>query len=171
MFNIQIIGIKFMSTNKYGDFYWMSQQKEYDNSLFIFNDNEEYHNTNKKGAGNAIMRKFNKYSNNNPPKSAGIPTGTLANGGYNKFTPEVKKIIDDSFEEIVELIETYDYNTIYFSSEPNGILGTSIFNVNPKITKYITNKIYNLSINPIKIVKLLQNDFYDENIKCDIDND
>ena len=162
MFDIQLIGIKFSSRNKYGDFLWMSQQNKYSNSLFIFNDNEEHHNTSFSGGGNAIMRMFNKYSTLNIPLSAGIPTGTLHSGGYGKFTPEVKKTIDDAFEEIVELIKIYNYHTIYFSSELDGKLGTSIFNVNLKVIDYITLKIYKLSSNPIQIVKLLSNDVYDE---------
>ncbi len=169
MFNIQIIGIKFISRNEYGDFYWMSQQQEYSGSLFIFNDNEEYHETNRKGAGNAIMRMFNKHSNFIPPRSAGIPTGTLSDGGYQKFTPEIKKIIDDSVKEIIELVKKYKFHTIYFSSELDGKLGTSIFQVNPKIIKYITSCIYNLSINPIRIVKLLQTDTFNEDIEFDSD--
>jgi len=170
MFDIQIIGIKFTSRNEYGDFFWMSQQKEYSGSLFIFNDNEEFHDTNRKGAGNAIMRMFNKYSNNVPPKSAGIPTGTLEKGGYQMFVPEVKKIIDDSINEIIELIKKHKYHTIYFSSELNGKLGTSIFNVNPKVIKYITKRIYNLSINPVKIIKIYSNETFNEKIDFDIES-
>lgn len=68
----------------------MSMQKEYSSSLFIFNDNEEYHHTARKEAGNTIMIIFNKYFNVVPPKSAGVPIGTLSDGGYQKFTPKVK---------------------------------------------------------------------------------
>ncbi len=157
MFDIEVIGIKFTSRNQYGDFYWMCSQNKYHSSLFIFNDNEEYHNTNMRGAGNAIMRTFNKHSKLEIPFSAGIPTGTLGEGGYQKFTPEIKKVIDDSINEIIELIKIYKYKTIYFSAEPDGKLGTSIFAVNPKVINYITNRIYKLSSNPVKIIKLLPN--------------
>lgn len=163
MFDIDIIGIKFTSRNQYGDFYWMNKQNDkYSGSLFIFNDNEEYHCTCLSGAGNAIMRQFNKYSNHDPPQSAGIPTGTLKTGGYDKFTPKVKKIIDDSFYEIIELITKYKYHTIYFSSELDGKLGTSLFEVNPKVIEYITNRIYKLTNNPIRIVKVLSNDHFED---------
>ncbi len=171
MFDLQIIGIKFRTRNAYGDFYWMSQQDKYSGSLFIFNDNEEYHGTNRKGAGNAIMRMFNKYSTIMPPLSAGIPTGTLADGGYQNFTPNIKNIIDNSIKEIIELIQKYKYHTIYFSSEMDGRLGTSIFQVNPKIIEYITSCIYNLSINPIKIVKSLPNNTFDKIIEYDTDSE
>lgn len=167
IFDLEVIGVKFALRNEYGDFYWMSQQNAYSGSLFIFNDNEEYHDTNDKGAGNAIMRIFNKHSNSIPPKSAGIPTGTLSNGGYQKFTPQVKLIIDNAFDEIINLIKMYNYHTIYFSSELDGKLGTSIFQVSPKVITYITNRIYNLSINPIKIIKLLPNNKFNEDIEFD----
>jgi len=80
MFDIEVIGIKFTSRNQYGDFYWMCQQNKYSNSLYIFNDNEEYHNANRRGAGNAIMRIFNKHSDYDITLSAGIPTETLGEG-------------------------------------------------------------------------------------------
>ena len=62
------------------------------------------------------MRMFNKHSTLTVPLSTWIPTGMLNSGGYDKFTPEVKKIIDDAFEEIVELIKTNNYSIIYLSS-------------------------------------------------------
>ncbi len=171
MFNeIEVIGTKFTSPNKYGDFYWMSSQNEYANSLYIFNDNEEHHNTCMIGGGNAIMRQFNKYSKLNQPMSAGIPTGTLEDGGYSQFTPRVKKIIDDAIDEIIELIKIHNYSTIYFSSELNGLLGTGIFTVNLKVITYITNCIYKLSSKPIKIVKSLPNNNFDYDFNFDDGN-
>jgi hypothetical protein len=171
MFDLEVEGIKYTLKNEYGDFYWMNNQVEYSDSLFIFNDNEEYHNTNRSGAGNAIMRMYNLHSKHNPPKSAGIPTGTLNDGGYQKFTPTVKKTIDDAFDEIIDLINKYKYNRVYFSSELDGKLGTSIFKVNQKVLTYITNRIYNLSIHPVKITKILPNDKFNINIDFDIDSD
>lgn len=171
MFDINIIGIKFTLPNQYGDFYWMCKQKQYSNSLFIFNDNEEYHKTNKRGMGNAIMRQFNKYSNYVPPSSAGIPTGTLKLGGYQKFTSHVKDTIDNSLNDIIELIFKYNYSTIYFSSEPDGKLGTSIFAVNSKVVEYITDCIYKLSTNPIKIIKLLSNHNFKSHYDLDTDDE
>ena len=170
MFDIEVIGIKYTSSNKYGDFNWMCQQDEYKDSLYIFNDNEEYHDTNMRGAGNAIMRKYNKHSNYIVPFSAGIPTGTLGEGGYSKFTPEIKKVIDNSIEEIIELIKTYKYKTIYFSAELDGKLGTSIFAVNPKVIKYITNRIYGLTFNPVKIIKLIPADNFEDEYEFDVDD-
>ena len=91
----------------------------------------------------------------------------MGSGGYTHFIPKVKKTIDDSFDEIIELINKYKYHTIYFSAELDGSLGTSIFRVNPKVISYITNKIYNLSSKPVKIIKLLSNDKFDLDYEFD----
>ena len=162
MSNIQVIGIKFVKSNQYGDFNWMSEQYKYSDSLFIFNDNEEYHDTCRSGAGNAIMRIYNKYSKLDKPKSAGIPTGTLEFGGYQSLNSATKKQIDNSFEEIIELIDIYKYKQIYYSSELDGKVGTSIFNVDNKVIRYITHKLFTLTINPVQIVKVLPNDFFED---------
>jgi len=170
MFDIKVIGIKFVSHKQYGDFLWMSKQNKYSNSLFLFNDNEEHHNTSFVGGGNAVMRMFNRYSTMDKPLSAGIPTGTIGSGGYNKFTRKVKKTIDDAFEEIIELIIAHNYSTIYFSSEVDGKLGTSIFAVNPQVIEYITSRIYRLSFEPIQIVIKLSNDAFDNEFNFDEDD-
>ncbi len=142
---MKVTGTIFTNRNEFGDFMWMKDQDEYSNSLFIFNDNTEYHNTNRRGAGNAIMRMFNKYNDDlEKPISAGIPTGSLEDGGFDELTPEVKKIIDDSFEEIKELIKKYNYDEVIFSSDKEGNLGTSIFEVNKDVIIYITSLLKSL---------------------------
>ena len=162
MTDIQVIGIKFVKPNQFGDFEWMCHQPEYYDSLFVFNDNEEFHQTNKKGAGNAVMRKYNKYSTLNIPKSAGIPTGTMKWGGYEKLDAQTKTVIDDSIDEIYQLIEKYKYKRLFFSCEPDGKLGTSIFEVNPNVINYITSRIYDLTTGFVQIVKILPNDFFED---------
>jgi hypothetical protein len=173
MFDIQIYGVKFSKRNQFGDFYWMCNLEEYSDSLFIFNDNEEYHETSRGGAGNAIMRTFNKYSKLTVPKSAGIPTGTLTYGGYDVFDEHVKNTIDNSIQEIEELINKYEYKKIYYSSEPDGLLGTSIFEVNKKVIAYITWKIHQLSTKQVQIIKFANTHFannYDFNVFDDEDS-
>jgi hypothetical protein len=175
MFNIQLIGVKFAKPNSFGDFNWMCHQNKYLDTLFIFNDNEEYHNTCRGGAGNAIMRKYNKYSNLNKPKSAGIPTGTLEHGGYQSLNAHSVKQIDEAFDEIIELINIFKYKQIYYSSELDGKLGTSIFNVNDKVIKYITNKLFGLTTNSVQIIKIISNDLFEDDFEidnnCDSDTD
>ncbi len=143
---MKVIGIKFEEKDKIGDFEYMNEQEEYKNSLFIFNDNEEYHNTCRRGAGNAVMRKYNKYNKNlEKPKSAGIPTGTLSDGGYTELNNEVKTTIDSAFEEIKELIKLHNYDTIYYSVGKNNKLGTSIFVVDEEVINYIDHLINSLN--------------------------
>lgn len=158
MFDIQITGIKFVKPNQYGDFNWMCKQEEFANSLFIFNDNTEFHNTNRTGAGNAIMRKYNKYSNLPVPLSAGIPTGSLQFGGFDEFNKNVKQIIDNSINEIIELIQHFNYDHLYYSAELTGEIGTSIFEVDKKVIKYISHKIFNLTNHNIRVIKLIEYD-------------
>jgi hypothetical protein len=144
--NISIIPIIFTGFNKYGDFNWMINQQEYNDVLFIFNDNEEYHNTNKMGKGNAIIRVYNSHNKKiSMPRSAGIPTGTLKYRGYKKLNKTTKQIIDNSIDKIKQVIQTYNYKKICFSADANGKLGTALFKVNPAVIDYITEQINHLS--------------------------
>ena len=127
----------------YGDFNWMVRQKEYKHSLFIFNDNEEYHNTSRVGAGNAVMRQYNRHSKLTVPRSAGIPTGTMCNGGYSSLDAKTKSVIKSSIKEIEELNKKHKYDNVFYSSEDvkTGKLGTSIFVVSDDVKDYIVLKL------------------------------
>jgi hypothetical protein len=139
-----IHGTTFTKTGQYGDFEWMSRQDTYKDSLFIFNDNEEDHATANPGGGNGVMRKYNKHSGLQVPKSAGIPTGK--NGqGYDSLTESIKDIIQSAIDEITELIQKHKYKHIYYSSDENGLLGSGIFTVHPDVKKFITQLILKLS--------------------------
>ena len=121
----------------------MIKSGKYKKSLFIFNDNEEEHFTCKQGRGNAIIRPYNMYSGNKI-YSAGISTGTRLNGGYTVSDEKTISSIDLCVREIKTLLMSGDYDEIYFSSDEDGFLGTSIFNVSMKIKTYITNEILKL---------------------------
>ena len=116
-----------------------------DDALFIFNDNEEYNQSCVRGGGNAIIRKYNKHSSLDRPRSVGIPTGTLEDGGYEKLTQKVKRIVDNSIEEIKYLLSNFKYKRLFFSSDNNGKLGTKIFVVDENVINYITKQIYSLT--------------------------
>lgn len=142
---VKVIGIQFEGYNKLGDFNYMCELEEYKDTLFIFNDNKEYHNTCKKGAGNAIMRQYNKHNTElNKPKSAGIPTGTLKNGGYSELNNYVKNVVNQSVNEIKDLIKKYNYEKIYYSVGKDNKLGTSLFEVNEDVIDYIDTLINSL---------------------------
>ena len=162
---VQVIGVRYTSPGIYGDFNWMITQPEFSNALFIFNDNEEHHNSNKRGAGNAIIRQYNKYSDLDVPRSVGIPTGTMSSGGYTTFNLETKNKIDGYFNELTELITQHKYTHLYYSAESNGMIGTSIFKVNHKVLEYITWKIHSLTNKPIKIIKCIKS--FDEQVDSD----
>jgi len=142
---MEIIANIYKGREQEGDFYWMIKQDKYKDILFIFNDNEEYHYTNRRGAGNAVIRKYNKYNNKLVrPRSAGIPTGTLEDGGYQELTEYVKKQVTEAIEEIKEIIRVYEYKKICYSAEKDGILGTGLFTVSKEVLIYITEKIKEL---------------------------
>jgi hypothetical protein len=148
--NIQIYGTKYVKKNQIGDFDWMIQRPNYKNSLFIFNDNEEHHMSIRRGAGNAVIRPYNRYNPNIiNPLSAGIPTGTIKGGGYDFLTSDVQKIIDDAIGEIIELIKSHNYDSIYYSVGPDNELGTGLFKVNKNVIEYIDKKIHGLSIKEV----------------------
>jgi hypothetical protein len=141
---VKVFGSVFKKKGIEGDFDWQIKSHSYDDSLFLFNDDEERNRWKKAGQGNAIIRKYNKYAIPTRPRSVGIVTGK--NGeGYDNLTPEVKKAIDKTIEEAKEIIKKYSYKRVYYSATtPNGILGTSIFKVGDKVLNYITEQIKSL---------------------------
>ena len=123
----------------------MIKKDEYKDVLFIFNDNGEHHDTNRRGGGNAVIRKYNKFNNKlDRPRSAGIPTGTLEDGSYQELNEHVKKQIELSINEIKEIIQIYGYKKIYYSAKKDGVLGTGLFSMNRDVLVYITEKIIEL---------------------------
>ena len=152
---IPIFGVEFNGetmTGEFGDFAWMINQKDYKNSLFIFNDNEEDHSTPNKGGGNATIRPYNKYGYQArglpQPRSAGISTGTLGKG-YISLSDDVKSYIDGCVREIKDLLRRHQYDSIYFSIDGNEELGTGIFKVDKKVKEYIKTQILSLSSRPV----------------------
>ncbi len=152
--NLPLYGTIYSGTDKLGDFNWMCKQPAYTNVLFIFNDNEEFHDTCRTGRGNAIIRKYNKHNEfQKKPKSAGIPTGTLALGGYTQLDTHVIKKVDQAIEEIRELINQHNYNAIFYSVTSSGKLGTGLFDVGKDVIEYIDEKIKSLTKMPLEILR------------------
>ena len=160
--DVQIIGTIFSGVGNYGDFDKMIKSGRHNDTIFIYNDNEEeyYDKSSCKGAGNAIIRKYNqfsKYSKN--PMSIGIPTGTLEFGGYTDLNDENKIIIDDCISNLIKIIKTHTKTKIFYSAKNHtGILGTGIFKVSEDVLKYITNQIFNLTSKEILIIKSIKNE-------------
>lgn len=145
---MNVIGTVFTKRGIEGDFDWMIRSGHYENALFLFNEDETRQHWIKAGQGNAVIRKYNPYAMNRP-RSVGILTGNRL-GGYTELTPEVKDKIDACFHTVHEVCQRHGYTTIYYSAvEPNGLLGTSIFQVDPAVLEYITQKIKNLGAPPV----------------------
>lgn len=148
---VRVIGSIFKGKNKEGDFDFMIRSGNYRNCLFIFNDNEDgEHFTCIKGGGNAIIRQYNKYSRGYI-QSVGINTGFryqnnkgYPQGGYQILDEYVKSSIDYCIEEIKEILRSGNYNTIIYSSDNQGLIGMSIFNIAFEVRQYITFKIKEL---------------------------
>lgn len=142
---LKIYGVKYDGFNT--DFENLMNNEQFKNSLFIFNDNQSDHYSCKKGLGNAKMRIYNKYSHYEYPKSAGIPTGYYRHG-YSTIN-ESREDIDNSFNEIIELLLTEKYDSIVYSIHDytNPLIGTGIFDVGIEVRKYITKRILEFSKN------------------------
>lgn len=151
MESVEVIGTVYKGKNKEGDFDWHIRSGLYEDSLFIYNDDEKRRKWKKAGMGNAVIRKYNKYAldlddKNDKPRSAGIVTGK-GDSVYPKLTEDVKNIIDDCVKDIEEIVKKYGYKKVYYSaSTPNGLLGTSIFQVGDDVLEYITKKLRDLKI-------------------------
>ena len=145
---IKLIPTQYAGKKKYGDFKWMIDRKEYDDALFIFNDNYEafVSNSKKAGGGNAVIRPY-KYKN--LPRAAGIPTGhwdgkSKKGIGFSVLDIETKKIIDESLNVIKNLLDTGRYSRVFYSGKKDGTLGTKIFVVGDDVKDYIVSALQKL---------------------------
>lgn len=147
----KVIGSVFKGGGKDGDFGWMIDQPHYARAFFIFNDNETQwaaHRTRPDGGpgcdaggGNAVIR---PYQCRTPPRALGIPTGDygIAGGpGYPALTGPVKTVIDDAVASIALAVAENGYREVYYSSNGDGGLGTSIFAPSPEVSDYIIGRV------------------------------
>ena len=149
MSETSVIPVVFSGKDKYGDFNWMIKQPTYNDAIFLFNENVEsfYNGYSKGGMGNAIIRPY-RYTS--PIKAMPIPTGYINfndegwKGGFRRLDKRTKQIIDDAFELIYQLIRDRKIKKVFYSAEPDGRLGTSIFHVNEKVIDYIMLKLANI---------------------------
>ena len=143
---ITVIPSTYSGRGQSGDFEWMLNQPEYENTLFIFNDNEEQFDAFvngessgfTRGGGNAAIRPFRK---NSPPRAAGVPTGRSGRG-YSSLDEPTKAKIDQALAVITDLLETGNYDSIIFSAnETKTDLGTGIFCVGADVRDYIFSQL------------------------------
>ena len=68
------------------------------------------------------------YQCQDPPRAAGIPTGS-GGMGYLELNDHVRSVIDPAISDIRELLQTGRYERVFYSSDGKGGLGTGIFTV------------------------------------------
>lgn len=130
-----------------GDFGYMLSQDAYrDDGIMLFNDNASQFlsKDTSAGGGNAIARPQRQYGH-----AIGIATGHM--GGFQSLTDPVywydkiytaKEIIDMGFDDLTELtLNNPQKHNLYYSSDANGRIGSSIFHIDESVLDYITNKI------------------------------
>lgn len=144
-YDIKVIPSTYKKKGVMGDFTWMVKQPEYNDVLFIFNDDIEHFNSRscKAEKGSAAMR---PYRCTNPPRAEGIPTGIRGGGkgyGYSTLTVEVKKDIDRSFDIIRTLLRTGKYKRVMYSGTKKDI-GSGIFKIGKDVREYIIGQLYGL---------------------------
>ena len=155
---IPIYYVVFTGSNKLGDYGYMIKQPEYQNTLFIFNDNEVDHRTIKAGGGNAVIRPYNFYGwfkikGLTKPLSAGISTGDgKSNKGYQLLDKDTLHDINLRVNDIRStLLTEFTYDQIIYSGtnnqnpkfkgDPEDLIGIGIFDVNKNVREYITQEI------------------------------
>jgi acetyl esterase/lipase len=141
---VEIIGVTFTGPREHGDFAWMLAQAQYDDALFVFNDNEGQFRAFRRdprgaagcsaGGGNAAIR---PYRCQDPPRAAGIPTGDV--GGYPSLDDHARAVIDEAIGVIRDLLATGRYQRVLFSAAPDDpdLLGTGIFHVGQDVRRYV----------------------------------
>ena len=115
--------------------------KHFENTLFLFNDNIELYFTPFKN-GDDVIRGYNRHNLLAKTISAGIPIGSLHDGPYTTLDYKTQEIINMAFRNIDKLIETYKYDKVcYFPDGDGGYHNNKIFMFNEEIKKYIMEKI------------------------------
>ena len=141
-----VIGCVFTKKGEHGDFEWMIFQEEFNNSLFIFNDNEHHMNSIRKGGGSACIRPFNflgfERAGFDFPRSVGIVTGRSTSGYQNLKDGQIS--IDYCFDILNKVLKKHAYDAIYFPEGKGGLIGSSIFSVSSEVLVYITRRLRNL---------------------------
>lgn len=148
--HINVKGVVFVKKDVYGDFSWMVKQKEYENTLFLYNENflASLENEPSKGEGSAAIRPLG-YKFSEVPRAAGIPTGwSVLSDGFTNMDRFTRLAIDHSFEHVKLILRDHPNIThIIFScsSKDHSRIGSNIFDIAEEVVSYISEKIQSLS--------------------------
>ena len=140
-----IKGIVYKNKDEYGDFYWMINTGDYNNVLFIFDDNYEDYDTNIIRNDSSIIRQYNKFGKYKNIHSAGVIMGDLYNNGFGILDIANKELIDKSIENIRDLIIEYKYTEIYFQSDEYGFIKSNLYYLDNGITNYVSTQLFSLT--------------------------
>jgi hypothetical protein len=143
---VELVGSVFKGGGRPGDFNWMIRQQQYDDALFIFNDNEQEFRAHQghapgsqrcqRGGGNAVIR---PYQCQQLQRAAGIPTGS-SGVGYQGLNDHVRQVIDEAVQVAADLLAGGRFEqVIYSAANETGDLGTGIFEVGPDVRAYIVD--------------------------------
>ena len=149
--NKHIKGIVYKNKNEYGDFDWMIKSGQYENVLFLFDDNLEYYKTSIPERGILELRKYNEYGLYPNVCSAGIIMGKSFNHNFDKLDEVNKRNIDISINNIKKLILQNNYKELYFSSDEEGLIKINYKYSNLEVINYATEQIYLLNDLFIKV--------------------
>lgn len=148
---INVIKSKFEGPRTEGDFSWMLKQPHHEQTLFLFNDNEEEFyqhfqggkHTCSSGGGNAAIR---PYQCDDTPRALGIPTGSYSPGvhykGYSALDNHVLKVLNDAFSQIDSLLASRRFTSLAFSWSDETKLGGKIFHTAQDVRNYIVDQIF-----------------------------
>ena len=152
---IEVVPTEFRGHGQYGDFNHMIRLKEYENTIFLFNDNflqwaqalQFPQIQQGSGGGNAAIRPYEVEG-----KSMGIPTGPFPSlkdiYEIRGQTFTVAQIIEMAFDRILRHCLKNDHiKTIFYSAAPGSdVIGLGIFSgvVGQDVIKRITETLRNL---------------------------
>ena len=144
--DITVEAVQFVPGQVHGDLGEMLNLAEYQDALFIFNDNERQFKEHLRhgpganecvaGSGNAKIRHLQCQDN---PRVLGIPTGT--SGGYAELTPHVREVVEEATDQIKKLLATGRFRRVFYNEAPDGLIATGIFKVDDGVRQFITDEL------------------------------
>lgn len=150
---VAVEGVLFAGKGQLGDYKWMAKQPEYDDALFIVTENviDSMSASADDGGGTAAIRHLTwlHCKSGEAPRAAGIPTGfSVPCGGFTIMDDTVRAYIDLALERLVLILNTYPHlkRVIYSADKDDPMrLGSGIFNPDPSVTTYISEKLHSLA--------------------------
>ena len=139
-----------------GDYRWMVQQSQYDDSIFVFTENfiDSMRIDAESGGGTACLRPLSMYHGTGGAsvRAVGVPTGwSVETQGFPQMDKtDVKRAIDLSFDRLLVLLKTTHAHVkrIIYSADAsnNALIGTGIFakTVGNDVVQYISKRLNEL---------------------------